>query len=394
MPTKNRLDKLILFFICISSVGLVFSNALTEIGVGFSIFLWIIKKSKDRKLFIPRKFIILSCLYILSVSLSLINSEYFLNSYRGLLRNIKYIVFCWVVLETLSLRKNLRIFILVLLGGMSLALLDGLYQNFWGVDFIRGRMINPIESLRRVSASFVHPNDFGCYLVTLFSVVLSLFILFKKRNQKYILMIIGGVAIFLILKTFSRGAWLGWISSVFLFFTIWKRRYFPIYAISLVVILLIFSFLFKDRFLSLLDTHQGTVWERLQLWRGTFSMIKEHPFIGFGINTYSRVFPKYKPLDYPDIRYAHNSYLQMASEIGLVGLFSFLILIGYVFFKALYVFKNKSDVVGMGFLSGWVGFLIHAGVDTHLYSLCLSTLFWMFTGVILSMVKICEKNFQ
>jgi O-antigen ligase len=133
-------------------------------------------------------------------------------------------------------------------------------------------------------------------------------------------------------------------------------------------------------------------WERIQLWKGTWNMIKEHPVLGFGINTYSKYFPLYKPPDYPDIRYAHNSYLQMWSEIGLVGLGVFLCLIFAVLKNALCKIREKINkgflgLVFLGLLAGYIAFLVQSAFDTNLYSLVLFTLFWVMTAYLVCLDK-------
>ena len=55
-------------------------------------------------------------------------------------------------------------------------------------------------------------------------------------------------------------------------------------------------------------------------WREAIAIIRQHPILGIGINTYSQIAPGYRITwgGYP-----HNCYLQMASEIGIPGLIFF-----------------------------------------------------------------------
>ena len=48
----------------------------------------------------------------------------------------------------------------------------------------------------------------------------------------------------------------------------------------------------RERFASLWDLKDGTIKERHILWDESLRMWKERPFLGHGINTYSKVEPR------------------------------------------------------------------------------------------------------
>ncbi|MBF0215734.1 MAG: O-antigen ligase family protein, partial [Candidatus Omnitrophica bacterium] len=125
-------------------------------------------------------------------------------------------------------------------------------------------------------------------------------------------------------------------------------------------------------------------WERLMLWKGTINMIKVHPILGFGVNTYSRNFPLYKPPEYPDVRYSHNCYLHMASEIGIVGALLFIVLLITVLILCMkYMARIRPGYrknLEAGLFAALSGFAINCIVDTHLYSVNLAVFFYMLLG--------------
>ena len=60
---------------------------------------------------------------------------------------------------------------------------------------------------------------------------------------------------------------------------------------------------------------------RLSIWQGTIAMIREYPLLGVGLGAWPVAFPHYRvppwfPLTY---REAHNDYLQLLAETGVVG---------------------------------------------------------------------------
>jgi len=56
---------------------------------------------------------------------------------------------------------------------------------------------------------------------------------------------------------------------------------------------------------------------RRYTWTGTFRMAKAHPILGTGLGTYDVAYPRYAETAYT--AHAHNSYLQLAAEVGFPG---------------------------------------------------------------------------
>lgn len=96
------------------------------------------------------------------------------------------------------------------------------------------------------------------------------------------------------------------------------------------------------------------------------------------------------------IPYAHNCYLQIAAETGIVGLLSFLLLIGTFFIstiKNLAKIKDRfSHAVLSAISAGIIVTLVHSVVDTNLYSLQLSVLFWVMLGVNAAIIKATGRD--
>jgi hypothetical protein len=60
---------------------------------------------------------------------------------------------------------------------------------------------------------------------------------------------------------------------------------------------------------------------RKRIWENTFQTIKDFPLLGTGLGTFAQVFPKYQSFYLEaSITHAENDYLQLASDIGVVGL--------------------------------------------------------------------------
>ncbi len=72
---------------------------------------------------------------------------------------------------------------------------------------------------------------------------------------------------------------------------------------------------------------------RILIWQSTLTMIRDHPLTGVGAGNYALVYPRYRKLEEWGLSQrqivgeAHNDYLQVAAEAGLIGLAAFLFLL-------------------------------------------------------------------
>lgn len=114
---------------------------------------------------------------------------------------------------------------------------------------------------------------------------------------------------------------------------------------------------------------------RTELWRDVAVMIKDFPAFGTGLGTFGYAYPLYKvsvekPLIY---LYAHNDYLQVIAETGVLGfasLMSALFIFLYSSLKALAGLSARQDYfrffILLGALTGVFSILVHSFVDFNL----------------------------
>jgi O-antigen ligase len=274
--------------------------------------------------------------------------------------------------------------------------MNGIFQSVSGFDIIRHKEIVKDDIFRRIQASFAHPNDFGAYIISVLPLSFCLLSKGLRRRDRLFLAAVCMLGVYCLFKTSSRSAWVGFASGLFLYFFFYKRKFailMPVAALMLVAI----APHVLERVTSLFKMEQNTVWERTQLWKGTWEMVKVHPFLGFGINTFSRYFPSFKPSEYWGIMYTHNSYLQMWSEIGFIGLAAFLSVIAAAFAAVFRRMKDKlargfEGLVLLGLACGYTAFMIQSAFDTNLFSLSLMTLFWVMTAYMISLNAYLESR--
>ncbi len=379
-------DKVIEWCFYTLLVTIAFSTSLVEIASSVMIIAWVIKKLNDRDwTFLRSTPVKMLIIYFIWVMLSCINSEYFNESFRGILKVAEYSML-FIISATMIVNKNsVKKFFYVIAAGSIVICLNGFVQYFTGTGVIRHRTLVEDDYLHRISSSFVHSNDYGVYLLVIVMISVA-FILSRnsKVREKVAAVVPAVLSIISLYLTKSRGAWISFTGAFLVFGAMKAKKVLAVFVAILLVVFMMLPYVAKERIFSLTDFKSGTTWERVMLWKGTINMISVHPVLGFGINTYSRNFPKYRPAGYSDARYTHNSYLHMASEVGIVGALLFLTFLVTVLLLSLRNLSllppgRRKDLI-VGLFAGLVGFSMSCIVDTHLYSVNLAVFFHILLG--------------
>ncbi len=394
----NILDKILewAFYVLITAV--TFSTALVEVAVSVIIICYFLRKITRKDFAFPRYlFLVAFGLFALWNLFSFYNSNYFYESIRGLIKVVKYGLLLVITIDTFKARRMLKKAIYVLIFWSLVIALNGIVQHILGFGVMRLRTIDALDYLHRISSSFRHANNFGAYLVMIMPIYLSFIFCKKIKRRNKICFSLGLTPlIFCIIRTYSRGAWLALFVAMLILALLKSRKIFVALIVLIVILTLFLPHRIKSRASDSLNFQEGTSWERLKLWNGALLMVKEHPFLGFGVNTYTKNFPDYKPPDYWGVIYPHNSYLHMATEIGLVGLGLFLTFIILAFIYASSCFKLMPGgwiaSAAKGLFVGLLGFLIHSAVDTHLYSVNLVIMFYLLLGLCIALCNYVRAN--
>ncbi|MBI5233585.1 MAG: O-antigen ligase family protein, partial [Deltaproteobacteria bacterium] len=110
-----------------------------------------------------------------------------------------------------------------------------------------------------------------------------------------------------------------------LWFLIWRLSGGWVIAIvcSGLPIMLYFSYIgaypLMERFALLAEASGGEL--RRHVWWATVSIIKDYPIVGTGLGTFETVFWGYRPIEAGAMWWqsAHNDYLQIMAETGILG---------------------------------------------------------------------------
>lgn len=278
---------------------------------------------------------------------------------------------------------------------------------------------------QQVFGLFGNVNYFAEYLIIPLPIAISLF--FVSRNKfKKTLLLMGILAMGMTLMlTFTRGSYLDFGASLifmFFLFLISRGKNFikdnkKIFIIILVAVIII-TFLFviptplnksgtiiskiKSRISVSQLTQDFAIKRRIATWKFTVLMIKDRPLLGSGIGTYKYNTLKYqaKFFDqgqnrslYPHgfATKAHNEYLQLWAEMGIVGLGIFIWLIISYFSCGLKILRKIKDEYRQGIIIGLMGAVVAVLVDSifgfPLHLPATVVLFWLALALTMVMIK-------
>ena len=149
-----------------------------------------------------------------------------------------------------------------------------------------------------------------------------------------------------------------------------------------------------SKFLTSFDLNHPTVQTRLHAWKSAFYMIKDHPLLGVGIANYEIYSWKYQTEKLERMTLAtntrvdktHNEYLQLLSELGIIGfvLFMwFLFEIGRSILNG--ISKGENYLYALAFGMGIIAILVDSLFAFPLQFPATVVHFWIYTGIIAKM---------
>ena len=389
----NILDKIIIFSLYAIAYFFPISKAIIEIASTLAIICYIVKKIIQREGIsqTPLNLTILVYLTICFFSIFIsTNPKISTRTFFG--KIVQDILFFFVLVDALNSERRFRNFLYILFLSATLLGVDGIYQYFTHKDFIRHR---PIIFENRIYTTFPSPNDFGCYLVAVIPFLIAAF--FTKISFKVDRFLLAGLFVLLftcLVMTVSRGAWFAFMASA-LFLGVWIYSigvFFLLLTLFIIITQPFYPPLIKERLGSLFFGFDATnvgdpgSVERKIFWQTGWNMFKSSPWIGLGLGTFMFNFERFVPKTYRfGPAYAHNCYLQILSELGLIGLVSFLAILVLFFYSGVKILYKRQETFSwyilLASLAALLGYCVQMAVDTTFYSLDLGLLFWILLGL-------------
>ena len=109
---------------------------------------------------------------------------------------------------------------------------------------------------------------------------------------------------------------------------------------------------------------------RWVIWENTIQILKDFPLFGSGLGTFAQIFPMYRTFHFRGlVTHAENDFLQLASEVGLVGFGLLAILFLFLFFKRGLRIRSETSpqrYIGTGALTGILALMFYSLVEKNL----------------------------
>ena len=400
------LDYIIYYSLIILPFSVSVAPAFTSTFVGFLISSFVFKKIIRReKLFINTAINLpFMFLFLLSV-ISFKNTINYSDSFRGMIRLVQNAFVFLICAEEIKDEKHIGRIFLSVISGASLASFDAIWQVLTGKDFIRGYA--PVINLGmvRATASFKDSNVLGIYLSAVAPLLFGPALYHCKKKKKIAMFLASLIALAGILLTYSRPTLLAIYMA--LFFLSLVRQDKKLIAF-LVILVLIAPFILPR---AVKDWAREVEYnplrfmcndDRIAVYRNSLNMIKDHPFIGLGVNTYMKNYKKYKePVEYrnvvtKDYMYAHNNFIHMAAETGLIGFGFFLWLLYKLFTECKNIYRKLNDdymkIASLSLSACLIAFLVNGLTESSLYYSRVAIIFWYITGFALSLKKFAHAD--
>ena len=239
----------------------------------------------------------------------------------------------------------------------------------------------------RVFGTTLGPNVLATVLVTALPFGLALYVAAKRPWH----LVLGTVVVLqcaVLQLTGSRGGWLAavlaaaaWLLLCAKHLTKHQLARLAVVAALCVVAVPLTSLPLRTRVVGAgAEAQAGSNRFRVLTWLGTLDLIRHHPVVGTGAGTFEVAYPPYARAGFT--RMAHNSYLQLAAELGLPGLALWLwatlgaLIAGYRRRAAPPGDRQAALLWGAG-AAAVIGSAAHNGVDYGWYVVGPAGLYWL-----------------
>lgn len=293
-----------------------------------------------------------------------------------------FIMFYFIVTNTITDKKQLKVFLMTLLVSGIIVALIGVKQYFFGAPqddaWINEEMFSDIKT--RVYSTFGNPNVLGEYLIIITSIAVGFFWSAKKPLGKTVFVGIAMLLGICLIFTMSRGSWLGILFSAFIFVCFIERRLLAVGVIMLFLLPFVLPDWMLNRFASITNMQETSAAFRLSIWKASFNMIKVYWPSGIGIGSFNTVYPAYA-LEAAGAYHSHNLFIQIMLELGIIGFGAFMTFLTFFYQKLLKTFidiKDKSSKIFIAAIFGGTAGYLLQGLTEYIW-FHFSVLLYFFT---------------
>lgn len=233
---------------------------------------------------------------------------------------------------------------------------------------------------KRAIAFFAHANAFGLFVTPLLAWLIPDAV--KKLRAKNLLLpflfALGVAGMFLSL---SRGAWLGFAVAVGVYALMAANKKMMIGLVAVGILTAgIVAAVPNLRYRVLLPFYgEKSSVARISLWNTAVKEIKDTPILGKGVNGFSDNWDKYNTdAGLEHYNFPHNIFLNFWVDLGLLGLVSFVLILGLSAARAVKQWRaGRTNTMALGILLFIVAMVAHGLIDIPYLKNDLALIFWI-----------------
>lgn len=351
---------LILFYVYFATLHL--SVAGMEIALWLVFLPTLFNAIKEKKFIWPSKILLtgfagLLTVAIISFCINIQKPDEFLEyvgEFRWMMNYIIFMQFFNLYFSRINFSRLILVdqIVLIFAGFYSI------YQFFTAHDPFRS---NVLFHYLYVGSPYFRPNSFFG-LPTTYAYASAMFfcvsLAFWMREQKSESTLVKNIRRFYFLMspfniflTFTRAAWIAFISSTLVVLRLTSKKFFI--RVTIVFVLFIIAFYssfpsFRNRINSMADPTYNANENRIYLWKANLDIFEENPFFGLGYDQNRKQIDTYLDrYNKPEImrNHPHNTYLNYLAGLGFFGLAFFVLILGYHLFiciRGIYTTTNSQ----------------------------------------------------
>lgn len=364
-----------------------------ELGIALLFLLIILKWIMEGKMSYEKydkKYLLFILSFFVSISLSTMFARMPYPAVKEIIQYSGYILIWYlIIVDFIDIEKNIWILVKFLsFAGAFLAFL-GIVQfwvaSVWHINILQFLVplsendtklwFSEFTPRIRTTSLFINPNSFGSFLVLI--VPLSLVSWLKERRAIYSLLSL--IILTGIITNYSPGAFLGLISSIFIF-TIFHFKRIPysitISGLSSFFILLSSYIFYPSYFSQVIDYLVEAASFRILLWKEALRIFSIYPFWGIGLNNFWWHLSPWWGQNHSYLADAHNFIFNLLAETGIIGTLTFFGILFYPIYRILPIMRY--DPLLLGLLAGVGGCLVTAFFNSPaMFTRGTGLLFWL-----------------
>jgi O-antigen ligase len=245
------------------------------------------------------------------------------------------------------------------------------------------------EISTRVVGTFYNSNFYAEYLLLAIGAAAALFFT-EKRLARWFSAALGLLMVIAMLLTYTRGTWIGLAIAVVVFVTVIDVRYLAaVAAVAVAGALLVPGVAAR---LQQSTANSGSAEFRVGIWHIAGEAMRSKPVFGYGagdfLGAYRAVVIAHPELYQGYLGFgAHNSYFELAAEIGIVGGLLFFFITAVYATRGLFIATRKdidrqTKYTALALSSVLVGFVANTFTSNTFQHPQSGIFFWILSGIV------------